>query len=212
MPAIARHANAHHATAADLDRTVDLALDAFADEAVITWLIPEPTTRREYMEQTFRASVADAVRARLVIVAQTPDGRLTAASFWQPRHRHDDADPPQAKNEQAGPAPEANDDDGGPTGARLAALLAATGARQPDVAHLHLSAMATLPDQRGLGAGSAMVTAGLQHAAERGLPVYLEASTPGSLRLYARHGFVALGEPIVLTDGGPTLQPMWRDA
>ncbi|MGC5616053.1 GNAT family N-acetyltransferase [Georgenia sp. Z1491] len=211
MPAIARRPTARRATAADLDRTVDLALDAFADEAVITWLIPEPTARRAYLEQTFSASVADAVRARLVVVAQAPGGRLTAASFWQPRHQYDDADPPSARDEQAGPNTETSDDDG-PTGARLAALLEATGTRQPDVAHLHLSAMAALPDQRGRGSGSAMVAAGLKHAAELGLPVYLEASTPGSLRLYARHGFVSLGASIRLPDGGPTLQPMWRDA
>jgi GNAT superfamily N-acetyltransferase len=70
--------------------------------------------------------------------------------------------------------------------------------------------MAALPRRRGLGAGTAMLRYGLDRARRLGLPVYLEASTPRNRKLYARHGFHDLGDPIHLPDGGPTLQPMWH--
>ncbi|WP_020015141.1 GNAT family N-acetyltransferase [Promicromonospora sukumoe] len=98
-----------------------------------------------------------------------------------------------------------------PATRRLAAVLTATSARHPDVPHVYLSAMATLPRRRGLGAGSAMLRQGIAMARGRGLPVYLEASTRRNQRLYARHGFRAHGAPLPLPDDGPTLQPMWLE-
>ncbi|WP_036961497.1 GNAT family N-acetyltransferase, partial [Promicromonospora kroppenstedtii] len=91
----------------------------------------------------------------------------------------------------------------------LAAVLAATSARHPDVPHVYLSAMATLPRRRGLGAGSAMLRTGVAMARDRGLPVYLEASTRQNQQLYARHGFRVHGAALPLPDDGPVLQPMW---
>ncbi|MGH3587740.1 MAG: hypothetical protein ACRDQ0_15605 [Pseudonocardia sp.] len=47
-------------------------------------------------------------------------------------------------------------------------------------------------------------------AVEEGMPVFFEASTERSSRLYARCGFVRTGEIHALPDGGPGLIPMWR--
>jgi len=90
------------------------------------------------------------------------------------------------------------------------AVLSATSARHPDVPHVYLSAMAALPRRRGLGAGTAMLRYGLDRARGLGLPVYLETSAPRNRKLYARHGFRDLGDPIYLPDDGPVLQPMWH--
>jgi ribosomal protein S18 acetylase RimI-like enzyme len=85
-------------------------------------------------------------------------------------------------------------------------------ARHPVVPHVYLSSIGVLPEQRGRGVGSAILRHRLASADQSAHPVYLEASTPRNQKLYARHGFQPLGEPIVLGDGGPRPQPMWRTA
>lgn len=50
----------------------------------------------------------------------------------------------------------------------------------------------------------------LARADAEGAPVYLEASTRQSQRLYARHGFRPEGALIELSEDGPKVQPMWR--
>lgn len=57
-----------------------------------------------------------------------------------------------------------------------------------------------------------MLRYGLDRAHRLSLPVYLEASTPQSRKLYARHDFVDQGPPLPLPDSGPVLQPMWHEA
>ena len=42
-----------------------------------------------------------------------------------------------------------------------------------------------------------------------GMPAYLEASSPRSRDLYAKHGYLA-GEPFRVPDGTP-FWPMWRE-
>lgn len=73
--------------------------------------------------------------------------------------------------------------------------------------HLYPHSIATVPEYRGEGAGAALLAERVGTAA---VPVYLEASTERSARLYERLGFVREGERIALPDGGPVLVPMWR--
>lgn len=77
--------------------------------------------------------------------------------------------------------------------------------------HLYLYSIAVVPEHRGKGAGGAMIKARLATAEQDGMPVYLEASTEDSARLYRRHGFEAIGERLRLPEEGPTLIPMWRN-
>ena len=46
-------------------------------------------------------------------------------------------------------------------------------------------------------------------ADESSLPLYLEASSTASARLYRRHGFVDTG--VIEAPGMPPLYPMWRE-
>ncbi len=171
-------------------------VEAFADEAVSAWVEPEPGRRKEHTRELFEPALRAAVDAGQLLVAFLPGGDPVAASVW-------------VDLDGAPPEPELPDD-GRSASRRLAAVLAATDARHPDVSHVYLSAMAALPHRRGLGAGTALLRHGLERAQGLGLPVYLEASTPQNRKLYARHGFQDHGEPIPLPEGGPLLQPMWR--
>ncbi len=186
------------AVPAELDVVLPVCVEAFADEAVSAWVEPDPGLRRERTRELFSTSLRAAVDAGQLLVARV-DGVPVAGSLWIGL----DGAPPAAVTgpvDAAVPLVAAE---------RLRTVLAATSARHPDVPHVYLSAMAALPRRRGLGAGSAMLRHGLGLARQRGLPVYLEASTPDNQRLYARHGFRELGAPIRLPDAGPSLQPMW---
>ncbi|SMY12868.1 GNAT family N-acetyltransferase [Brevibacterium jeotgali] len=188
----------------DLAIVLELSLEAFVDEAVLAWAMPDPADREAHMRKSFSASLAAAIGIGAVLLAFDRDGTAVAVSIWVPR---DGAGQEAGAEEEAG-ADEWTDD---PVQRRLAIVEAATEARVPDQAHLHLSAMATRPQSRGLGAGTVLLDAGLDHARSRGLPLYLEASDDDNRRLYARRGFRDLGDGIVLPEQGPVLQPMWRE-
>ena len=220
----------------DLETVLELSLEAFVDEAVLAWAMPDPAERETHMRESFGASLAAAIGIGAVLLALDGDQTAVAVSIWVPR---DGAGQGAGADEEAGAVAEARADeeaepasasspaaDGGdiaavttgadghtddPVRRRLAIVEAATEARRPDRAHLHLSAMATRPQSRGLGAGTVLLDAGLEHARSRGLPLYLEASDGDNRRLYARRGFRDLGDGIVLPEQGPVLQPMWRE-
>jgi GNAT superfamily N-acetyltransferase len=183
----------------EFSSVLPVCIEAFADEAVSAWVEPEPGLRLSRTRELFATSLRAAVDAEQLVAAFLPGGDPIAASVW--------IDLDDALSTGAPPATEVEDR---PATRRLAAVLSATNARHPDVPHVYLSAMAALPRRRGLGAGTAMLRYGLDRARGLGLPVYLEASTPRNRRLYARHGFRDLGDPVHLPDGGPTLQPMWH--
>ncbi|MEU4361055.1 GNAT family N-acetyltransferase [Promicromonospora sp. NPDC023987] len=180
----------------EFDAVLPMCVEAFADEAVSAWVEPEPERRHERTRELFTSSLRAAVDAGQLVVAFLPGGEPVAGSVW-------------ADLDGAPPVPELPDDDR-PVSRRLFAVLSATGSRHPAVPHVYLSAMAALPRHRGHGAGAAILRYGLDRARDRGLPVYLEASTPRNQRFYARHGFQDHGEPVRLPDGGPVLQPMWH--
>ena len=187
------------AVPSEFSLVLPVCVEAFADEAVSAWVEPEPELRQDRTRELFETSLRAAVDAGQLLVAFLPGGYPVAASVWADL----DSTPPTAE-------PPARFEHDRPATRRLAAVLAATSARHPYAPHVYLSAMAALPHRRGLGAGTAMLRYGLTRSRELGLPVYLEASTPRNRRLYARHGFHDLGEPIHLPEGGPVLQPMWH--
>lgn len=79
----------------------------------------------------------------------------------------------------------------------------------PDATCLYLALMGVVPERQDRGFGAALLATVLQRSDATAMPVYLEATSDSSRRLYARHGFERIGE-IPLTDG-PSLWPMWRE-
>jgi len=78
--------------------------------------------------------------------------------------------------------------------------------------HRYLELIVTVAEFRGRGAGAAILRNRTRALAAAGMPAYLEASTERSSRLYAREGFVRIGETLTLPEDGPTLIPMWFEA
>lgn len=77
--------------------------------------------------------------------------------------------------------------------------------------HYYLWFLGVAPDRAGHGVGSTLLDAVLARYDREGVPTYLENSNPRNRRFYERLGYRSRGEYRPLF-GGPTLDPMWREA
>ncbi|MDA3646669.1 GNAT family N-acetyltransferase [Saccharopolyspora indica] len=183
----------------ELDRIAPAYAAAFADEAVVGWVLPDTTGVD--LAEFFHPSVDSALHEEEVLVAEHLDGAIAGLSIW--------SETMSAARLRSAAAEIANATE--PALQRTATVLGLIAEHHPEEPHLYLSAMAVVPEFRGSGAGTAMLRHRLAMADADGRPAYLEASTQRSTRLYARHGFRPVGTPIELPGNGPRLQPMWRD-
>ena len=78
----------------------------------------------------------------------------------------------------------------------------------PEEPHRYLFSIGVRSTARGRGLGGKLLATALADTDAAGEPAYLEATSPRSRALYARHGFKATDE--ITIDDGPTLWPMWR--
>ena len=78
----------------------------------------------------------------------------------------------------------------------------------PEEPHWYLPLIGTDPTQQGNGFGSALLDHTLAICDQQNVPAYLEATSPGNIRLYQRHGFVVLGT--IQIGGSPPITPMLR--
>ncbi|ADD41173.1 GNAT family N-acetyltransferase [Stackebrandtia nassauensis] len=192
-----------YGTKAEKKRIIAAQREAFADEAVVRWVTSDPA-RREKLDATYvEYMVTDALKHDEVLLAVTDEGRIVGVSIWQ---TFDSAKrPAELAAEVAALSASVPGLD------RVATVTRLIAEHHPDKPHLYLSSMGVVPDHRGKGVGSALLRHRLAAADAAGQAAYLEASTPSSRDLYARHGFVQREPDIALPDDGPRLHPMWRE-
>jgi GNAT superfamily N-acetyltransferase len=80
----------------------------------------------------------------------------------------------------------------------------------PTAPHYYLDSLGVEPEWQGKGLGSALMAPVLERCDRERIPAYLNAGSPRSRNLYARHGF-HVTEEFRLPDEGPPLWRMWRD-
>ncbi|MGW6279874.1 GNAT family N-acetyltransferase [Kribbella sp. NPDC055071] len=164
--------------------------EAFLDDPLVRWLFPAPSERLR-LQPLFYADLLDRPDAEAYLTDHDE-----AAALWL--------------NIAPGNGQLSNQDPAGPNDSRLQALGQALAERHPrHEPHLYLACMGVLAHRQGAGLGSAMLRQRLERTEADQLAVYLEASSPRSRALYARHGFEDLGDPIRVADS-PLLWPMWR--
>ncbi len=78
-------------------------------------------------------------------------------------------------------------------------------------AHAYLWFLGVTPQAQGFGVGSRLLAHGLARVDEKGLPAYLESSSPANLPLYRRHGFEVM-EVLKPRPDAPQMWAMWREA
>lgn len=181
---------------ADLPGLAQVLADAFDDLPPSRWLIADDADRERIFPGYFRLLLDAAMAGGLVMTTPSRD----AAALWIPS--------------AAAPLPDYDN--------RLAALAGRYlgRCRQFDLlmkehhpagqSHDWLAIIGTRPDRQGSGAGSALLAARHRDLDRQRRGAYLEAATERARRLYLRHGYSDLGDPIELP-AGPPMYPMWRD-
>jgi GNAT superfamily N-acetyltransferase len=94
--------------------------------------------------------------------------------------------------------------------ARIGAAMEWRHTLKPRGPHYYVRDIGVHPDMQGKGLGSALLRPTLERCDEEGLPAYLEASSERNAALYERHGFRLLRELSV--GDSPPLRLMLRPA
>lgn len=187
----------HQATADDLPPLADTLAQAFDDDPVWRWMLPDVHRRRRRL---FAALLRHAIPKGRVYT--TPD-RL-AVAVWSPPGGW--KLPTAAVLRSAVPIVRA-------AGSRLPRLMGRLGEieklhEKVPQRHWYLEFIGTASGARGRGLGSALMEHAFAEVTE-GLPVYLESSNPRNLSFYQRHGFKVTGRPPMRS--GPPQWTLWRD-
>lgn len=192
----------HKLTAHEVPQAVDLLVRAFVADPFIDWVVRPAAARDEATRRFFAGSLRYLVMPSDEVWATE---NLEAVALWTP-----------------------------PDAFKVGALVQARFLREtvrmlglrnaisrmagfneierhsPSTPHYYLFFLGVEPARQGEGLGSRMLRHMLARCDAERMPAYLEATHPGLVPFYERHGYHALG-PILVPHGGPTLYPMWRE-
>lgn len=192
---------AHRADRAELDPVAAILAAAFADDPVLSFLLPPGIGRRDQRLRSFFA--LEAPRSHRCGSAWITADHAGAAIWYPPGQWREST----WTTLRHGPAHL------GVFGRRLAVaarVLLTMQTHHPAEPHWYLLYLGTVPQAQGTGRGSSLLRAVLADCDASGVPAYLEATNERNRMLYRRHGFVDRA-PLPLPGGGPPLYPMWRD-
>ncbi|WP_411103097.1 GNAT family N-acetyltransferase [Streptomyces sp. cmx-4-9] len=178
---------------------------AFADDPVMTWMIPDPGEGQRRIARFFALlQRQQRPRAGGVRVAATREGRLLGAALWSgPGHWKTSA------VQEAAALPHYVRIFGLRGLGRASEVEDTLHQAHPPTPHWYLPTLGTEPAAQGAGVGSALVRQQLAHCDRLAQPAYLESSKETNIPFYAGLGFRVTGE-IRLPGGGPVLWAMWR--
>jgi ribosomal protein S18 acetylase RimI-like enzyme len=181
-----------------------LLAEAFYDDPVMSWMLPDDRTRLKALTRAFAGLTRHHFLSRAGSEVGSRDGTVGAATLWDPPGRR--------------------------KGSRLEELLmmptmlwafrsrvpASVAVMElmekhhPEDPHWYLMVIGSDPSVRGAGFGRSLMRSRLDRCDAEGVPAYLENSNPRNESYYLRFGFEVTGE-IELPDGGPSMWPMWRN-
>ena len=185
----------------DTVRVVSAMTDAFAEDALYRYFIPEDAKRRAFLEKFMAFRLRYGCKYGTVLVANEGEG---VAVFLRPGHQMNPADLllcgglramlPCTKEERER-IMGFND---------FADKLAAWAVRQPC---WHLSPICVAPLSQGKGIGKALVTHGLSQI---GQPCYLETQSPENVSFYQSCGFREVSRTPVPGTGMEHFGMLWE--
>lgn len=187
------------AEATDVSTINGVLAQAFQDDPVFRWIVPDDRARQGALPGVFGAFTEVYVDHGETYVA---DGEAGAA-LWVP------------------PGVEPfTEEQGESFGQRMVELLGPEAERGFELNQLleehhpqdpcwYLQFVGVSPEHQGRGLGSRLLSTVLGRADADGSAAYLEATRPDNRRLYERHGFDTVGE--LRPTQGPPLWPMWRE-
>jgi len=190
------------ATDADVPRLAQSLANAFYDDPVISWMIPDDEKRRRLGPFGFETWLGKIYMPKAEVY--TDEARAVGA-LWAPPGKWR-----MSVGLQARLAPRMFRLFGVRRMPLILRGLATLDKAHPnDQPHYYLGILGTDPDHQGKGLGGAAMQPVLDRCDAEGLGAYLESSKEQNVPFYRRHGFEVTGE--VRMPDGPPLWPMWRD-
>jgi ribosomal protein S18 acetylase RimI-like enzyme len=183
------------ATPEERERVLSSLTVAFSNDPVTRWAFPDPHQYMTYFPEVVKYMGGGAFEHGGAF--RTDD--YSGASLWLPPNVHSDGEALAGVAQQA--VPESDQE-------KVFGFLAQMETYHPTEPHWYLPFIGVDPVRQGAGYGSAMLIHALKNADRDKLPAYLEATSPGSKRLYERHGFEATGE--IQHADSPPMWPMLR--
>jgi GNAT superfamily N-acetyltransferase len=186
------------ATAEDIPRLRAVLADAFYDDPVLGWLMPDEGKRRGRLRRFFGIELRHMALPRGQVWTT---GELSGAALvmppgaWRAPLRATVLEG-RAFGPHLGRA------------ARLGAAMEWRHGHEVRGPHYYVRDVAVSPEMQGRGLGSALMRPTLQRCDQESLPVYLEASSERSAALYERLGFRLIRE--LRVGGSPPLRLMIR--
>jgi GNAT superfamily N-acetyltransferase len=186
---------------ADLGHLAVLLASGFADDPVISHLVPaDAESRSERLRRFFDLALQ---RSQPLGGVWTSTDGTGAAVWFPPSHwraplARTVADVPQYARIF------------GRRLRRAGRLQARLNRHHPQEPHWYLLYLAVLPERRGHGVGSELLQPMLDLCDGQGVGAYLEATSAANRQLYVRHGFADQGPPVAAPGHGPPLHSMWR--
>jgi ribosomal protein S18 acetylase RimI-like enzyme len=196
-----------HASKQDVPRVVDVLAQAFHDDPLWRFAVPDPAKRARTLPHLFRVSVNVAVRQGEI---HTSSSGFGGAAVWMP--------PGKSVTTLAALRLGLRDMlaalfVAGPSDfQRIMRVLDSFEARQKHDApgdHWYLMQIGVLPEHQGRGIGSQLLTPMFERFDQRGEVCYLETETPENVTFYEKRGFRVVTEAPI-KGGGPTLWTMIR--
>ncbi|MFI5756094.1 hypothetical protein [Streptomyces sp. NPDC051569] len=186
----------------DTDALATLLAEAFHDDPLTRWIIPDGWRRAELLPGLFRVFID--ISSEYDGVATTPCG--DAVMLFLPPGASKDVD---QRGEELGQRFAAALGDHAEALGTIARLQAEHHPAEP--AHFYASFAAVRPSRQRRGLLSGLLDELAARADREGVGAYAEASSPGGEALCRQVGFAPVGDTIVLPDSGPSLRPLWRD-
>ncbi|MGF7123656.1 GNAT family N-acetyltransferase [Rhodococcus sp. TAF43] len=179
--------------------------EAFDDDPVMSWMLPDASKRPAGLARLFAAEIRyHHLSGGGAELAESADGTIVGGALW---------DPPGRWKQSAFDSFLSL-----PTVARALGRYLRVGAEvshalesaHPTEPHWYLATIGTSSAGRGGGYGKALLNSRLSRCDAEAAPAYLESSKHANIPYYERFGFEVTGE-IVIPNGGPTLWKMWRN-
>ena len=191
------------ATADDAPALGRMLGEAFRDDPAWEEFFPDPATRAERLTAHYRRSVR---RHPERVDVATDDGRVVGALLWEPPEAAGAGAAIRRVLTQAIQSARSR-----LPGGRGIRHTREVDSHRPPEPHWYLHDIGAGPEARGRGVGSALLGHRLGLVDQSGTALmFLEATTPGSRRLYERFGFEAVGS--VPTQPGQASTAMIRRA
>lgn len=191
------------ATKDDSDAVIDITAKGFHDDPVMKWMLRRDR-KYEFALQLFMRTLAHLIY--LPHRESYINDARTGATMWLPPGVTGDIGLIQQLRSVPAMIRIAGIS-GIPSMLRVQSFL---DGKHPTKPHYYLFSIASLPEMRGQGIGSALMTPMTDRFDEQQVGAYLENSRSANLPFYQRHGFEVV-EQVQLPGGGPTMWLMWRE-